>query len=379
MNKKVIAFLSLSFSCFASECGCLGPDNIIANAPLRPITCNGDFIATASVIYWSAHQDGMKVVINNDVGVPVINPTLVEIQELNNLTKAKYEGRGTKWDFGYQFGIGYNSACDGWNINFVWTHFQPLTVNSVEASVDQNQTLVTLWSDFAAAQGSITFGRFFETNWKLNLDILDLTLGRSFWASRRFSMQPYIGLRLVNIRQDYKIEQLGGSWSPRTNPDQIPLTNLVHLDNDYRGIGLKAGLMNIWHIGCGWGIYGDASGSIIYGTFSIKHDEENRTGIAPYTKNKILEVKNHFHASRAILDYALGVEYSARFADSAYGVTGRLGWEERLFFHQNQLWRINRIGNIAGIANDPTGENIFSQTRGTLDTSGITLNLILEF
>ncbi len=379
MNKKILALIAASIRCFADDCDCLGPENIISNPPLKPVTCNGDFSITVSAFYWSAHQDGMDYAINNQVGIPVINPTLSELQQLNQLNEATYQKGSSKWEFGYKFGVGYNSPCDGWNVELLWTHFQPFATTSVEASVDDNQALITLWSDFAAAQGSITFGRFIEANWRLNLDLVDICLGRNFWASRRLSMQPYVGFRLANVKQDYEIEELGGSWSPRVNPDQNPFNNFVHLDNNFQGVGLKSGMDCAWHVGCGWAIFGEVAGSIIYGSFDVKHDEENRLGITPNTKNTIVKTKNHFRSSRSIIDSSIGVEYSARFSTSDYGVTARLGWDQHLFFNQNQLWRVNRIGNGAGVVNNGSGENTFYQRRGTLDTSGITLSLLIEF
>nr|NGX26567.1 hypothetical protein [Chlamydiota bacterium] len=46
------------------------------------------------------------------------------------------------------------------------------------------------------------------------------------------------------------------------------------------------------------------------------------------------------------------------------------------FFHQNQLWRVVRIGDTA---NAPSGQNVFHQRRGTLDTQGWTLALKFMF
>ncbi|NGX59823.1 MAG: hypothetical protein KR126chlam3_00980, partial [Chlamydiae bacterium] len=50
-----------------------------------------------------------------------------------------------------------------------------------------------------------------------------------------------------------------------------------------------------------------------------------------------------------------------------------------LFFHQNQLWRINRIGDTEATFPNNTGENVFFQRRGTLDTQGWTLKVQFQF
>ncbi|NGX36934.1 MAG: hypothetical protein K1000chlam2_00080 [Chlamydiae bacterium] len=50
-------------TCYADDCNrcyCLGPENIIANAPVNPRTCNGDLTITVAGLYWKARQDGME-------------------------------------------------------------------------------------------------------------------------------------------------------------------------------------------------------------------------------------------------------------------------------------------------------------------------------
>ncbi|NGX59174.1 MAG: hypothetical protein KR126chlam3_00321 [Chlamydiae bacterium] len=157
----------------------------------------------------------------------------------------------------------------------------------------------------------------------------------------------------------------------------------VDLDNDFKGVGLRAGFDTIWNFGCGWGLYGNLAASIVYGRFSLDHDEEIREASSPHNKIKILETEESFHASRAMLDFALGIQWASLFCDCQYGFTVQLGFEQHIFFHQNQLWRVNRIGDKPFDPTDafpnPSGENVFFQRRGNLDTKGWTLKVQFEF
>ncbi len=369
MQRFFIALLTFSSSfCFSYE--------TIANAPVNPKTCNGEWTFTASGFYWNAHQDGLAFAIRNQVAIPVINPLPPDIEEINNLIDDDLETPKSKWEFGFKFAVGYNTSCDGWDLDLIWTHFSPSSFTHVSAELEDNQTLITLWSAFAPAQGEINFARDIEVIWKLDLDFVDFELGRSYWVSKRLSLRPFVGLRYVSIKQDYDLEHKGGSWSPRMNPPQDPFTNEVHLDNTYKGIGLRSGLNGVWNLECGWALYCDLSGNIIYGRFDVFHDENNRLAISPHTKTKLLDSRAHFRASRAIVDFALGIQWSALFCDCQYGVTAKLGWEQHLFFHQNQLWRVIRIGDEA---NGNRGENVYQQRRGNLDTEGWTLTLRFTF
>ena len=372
--------------CNADECKncyCLGPENYGVNAPVCPKTCNGDFIITVAGFYWNSHQDGMEYAINNNVVSPP-NPSgstsLADIQQLNNLIDAKYQTPDFKWDFGFKIGLGYCTTCDGWDFSVTWTWYRGKANGQVEAEPCDNQTLLPLWSAFANINGSTLYACDIEHNWRLRLNLIDLELGRNFWTSKYLSIRPHVGIRIAYIKQNFELVHKGGSWAAFIEPSaQDALNNDVDLDNDFHGVGVRAGLNSEWNFGCGWGLYANWAASIVYGRFSVDHDEENRQAIAPHNKIDILETHNSFRASRAILDLALGIQWSTMFCDCSYGFTGMIGWEHHLFFDQNQLWRVVRIGDIANALPNNTGENVFSERRGDLDTQGWTLTIKFEF
>jgi hypothetical protein len=167
------------------------------------------------------------------------------------------------------------------------------------------------------------------------------------------------------------------SWIALTAAGDAEIGN-VDLDNNFKGVGIHSGFNTNWHLGCGWALYGDLAASIIYGRFGLDHDERTRLVEAPFTKSKILETSDSFKASRAILDMDLGIQWSTMFCDCQYGFTVALGWEQHLFFHQNRMWRVVRENDILA-PGKPTGENDFSQRRGTLSTQGVTLTVQFEF
>jgi len=373
--------------CNADDCCttyCLGPDNYGVNAPTCPKTCNGDWNVTVAGFYWNAHQDGMEYAVDNHVTNPANQntpPTLEDIQQLNNVIDATYETPNFQWDFGFKAGIGYCSTCDGWDFNAQWTWYRGKANDHVEAELDDNHTLIALWSGFSPAQGSVLYATDIETHWKLELNLVDLELGRSFWTSKYLSIRPFIGLRVAYINQDWNIEHKGGSWAARATPDQDAFNNYVNIDNDYKGVGLRAGLDSDWNFGCGWSIYGNLAAAIVYGRFSIDHDEYNRRAITPHDKTTVVSIDESFRAARAMLDLGLGLQWSGMFCECQYGLTIALGWEQHMFFDQNQMWRINRIGDEvfqAGLPNN-TGENVFIQRRGDLDTQGVTLRVDFAF
>lgn len=361
--------------CFQSSCSpcfCLGPDNLQANPPVRPITCSGDFTLIAAATYWKAEQDGLEYGVLNSVPG---SDSLSGNPELNNLIQAEYIGPKFAWNAGFKLGVAYTSPLDGWDVNALWTGYSERLRGAVRGEESDNRALIPLWSSFQypnAGQASILYATEIRSLWKLDLNFLDIELGREYWASPVLSLRPHIGVRGAVIDQELNLHHKGGSF----NDDGLTLNynNEVELENDFKGVGARSGLDSFWNIGCGWGFFGSLATSILYGKFHIDHDEILRQALSPFSKAKLLETKESFRASRAALDLALGLQWKALICERKYGIALGLGWEQHLFFNQNQLWRVVRNGgvNSSGIFNN-SGDNIFHQRRGALSTQGWTL------
>ncbi len=373
-------------ACYAENCNhcyCLGPENYGVNAPVSPKTCNGDIVLTFAGFYWNAHQDGMEYAITNSVKGPGDEPAAITAYDnLNNLVDATYNTPNFQWDFGFKAGIGYASPCDGWDFGILWTWYHGRANDEIEAEASDNQTILPLWSAYAPIQGGVLYATDVETHWQLKLNLIDVELGRNFWTSKYLAMRPFVGVRLAYIDQSFEIKHRGGSWNANAPIGQQAFNGTVSLGNDYKGVGLRGGLNTVWHLGCGWGVYGDFALAILYGRFDFEQDETNRNAENAHEKAKIADAANSFRASRATADLALGVEWETMFCECKYGFNLRLGWEHHLFFDQNQMWRVVRIGDTrqtsTAVANN-TGENVFHERRGDLDTQGWTLRAQFAF
>ena len=125
-----------SATCYPDDCKrcyCLGPENILVNAPVCPRTCDGDISISVAGFYWNAHQDGMEYAIDNrvrnnivstSVNPPLPPPLLTITNEFNNIIDAEYLTPDFKWDWGFKLGLAYCSPCDGWDIGIYWTWYK---------------------------------------------------------------------------------------------------------------------------------------------------------------------------------------------------------------------------------------------------------------
>lgn len=324
-------------TCYPDDCRncyCLGPENIIANAPVKPVTCNGDWVVEVAGFYWKAQEDGLEYAIKNSV---IGSDGVTANREMNNLIESDFLTPNFAWDFGFKVGIGYNTTCDGWDIGVLWTRYSKGAHDTVCAEFDDNVTLLPIWSAFqspGAGNSPNLFATEIDTFWKLDLDLVDVELGRQFWTGHQFSIRPHVGLRFASLNQSYIITHRGGSWLNLGQGIQA-YNNYVDLDNDFKGVGLKLGLDSFWHFGCGWGLYGNFATSIIYGRFSLDHHENIRLAKTPFSKTRIYEAEESFRASRASIDLGFGIQWGGLFCDCKYGITVSLGWEHHLFFLQD--------------------------------------------
>jgi len=350
------------------RCHCLGPETFAVNAPVRPLTCNGDLFINISGFYWKANEDGLEYAIEND------NSAALIMGENNHiLVNSDFKSPNFDWEFGFKAGFGYNSPCDGWDIGLYWTRYDGRASSHIEAEDLDSQSILPIWSNlYAPTFGGISiFATDSKTDWKLQLNLIDIELGRESWNSRYLTLRPHVGIRLGYIDQDYDIIYSGGSWSD----SNILATGNVKLENDFKGVGLRGGLDSIWNLGCGWALYADFALSLMNGRFKIDHEESLRGTESPFNKDKLLETSNSFHSTKMIADFAFGLQWSSLICDCKYGLLVALGYEQHLFFDQNQLWR------IAIVQGNETEEfnNIYQQGRGDLSTQGWTLSAGFDF
>lgn len=358
-------------SCNADACcrmHCLGPEKYGVNAPVNPITCNGDFAITLAGLYWNSHQSALEYAINTQV----INTD----DERFYLIDAQYKSPEFKWDFGFKFGLGYNTTCDGWDVGVLWTRYDGKATSHNEAETSDNQTLLTLWSDNKLIDldpGEPSFAFDIDTQWKLSLNFVDIALGRKYWNSHRVALRPHIGLRISFVNQRFDIDHAGGVVT--TPFPQSPENNEVRLKNDFSGAGIRAGMDGEWNVGCGFAFFGNFALSLNNGRFKVHHDESSRAAVAPFDKTKLLETKSSFKATRLFSDLGLGVQYSTLLHNCDYGFTVALGWEQHLLLDMNQMWRVvPRQGSVSSEDN-----NIYHQRHGDLSTQGFTLTVVFDF
>lgn len=326
------------------------------------------------LLYWSVHEGGLEYAIKNQA--PIDNTLKYYLrlpQRGGSIQEAKQGWRG-----GCRVGLEYpirRLECSG---ALCWTHYDhDRTDRSVAA---QTQSLFALWLFPQPEVVQLVQSRSASMRWEIDYDMVTLEVIRPMTFGERFVMRPHWGVQGGWIRQratiDYEdlvgrpVQLVKREENGKTRTIKIRaipgIDNArVSLRNAFIGAGLTGGMGSDWTIGRGVRFYGDLATSLLCGRFCLLYREEDQLVASSV---EIADVWDQYCAVRAVLIAEVGLRWHAPFAER-YGVVVDLGWEEQLWFNQNQL---NHFV-------DPVERALFFKEHGDLSFSGLRVSAKVEF
>ncbi len=224
--------------------------------------------------------------------------------------------------WGYRLGMAYNLPHDGWDMAASWLHFGQTHHNNVTAPFFESLYPVRLNPAILSTELE-NFGTI-NSSWKLRLNQVDLGLGRDFSISRFFKLRPNFGLRYIQIHQHFNIDY----FQTGVTPDNFKQRQR----NLFWGIGPLFGLDTSWGLGKGWSLYANVDIAAVYGQVKAKNY------VLELTKAQLDSITNNkAYATRPMYDITLGVRYERNISQDKYHLGLNLGWEQHVYFAQNQL------------------------------------------
>jgi len=183
-------------------------------------------------------------------------------------------------------------------------------------------------------------------------------------ASKALSYRPFVGIRGAWLLQDYSTKVHGGDFA------EDPST-AFHAHNDYRGWGLRAGFNMLYHFCKSWALYGDISGSLLWGDF---HVNSKWRGNNPTTDvlETLFREKERFHRVRTNVEVGLGLMWETFFHKDKMHVSFAAGYELTQWFMQNQLRQFIGWGGIIS-------DSFNVPQSGDLGLQGLTVSGRLDF
>ena len=278
----------------------------------------------------------------------------IESDSTSTIKHGRVKNPDFSWDWGFRLGLGYKMPHDKWDVfvNYTYVH-----AHAERHHTNPDHVVFPLWGTSFGNTAPIIYADTAEARWHANLNMADLELGRNCNVSKWLAIRPFMGVRGLVINQNYQVNYKGGTFAPGDDDQN-------HLHNDFWGVGIRMGADTLWGLGCGFGIYGDGSASLLSGHFDV-HERE-RLEHAGLTK---MSVSRNFDNIVVAADIAMGLQWDLMFNDDRCHFGVKFGWEFDMFFDQNQLFNF-LSSTLPGSVNFKNDD---------LSFQGLTMGLRLDF
>lgn len=325
------------------------------------LSCPRDFYLQATFLLMQAYEDGLEFAVKQtNIREPGLANNRYPLED-GVIQGFSSDEHSTDWNFGFRIACGFYLNHDAWDLSAAWTYFR---INNDKSSTVNGGILLPLWLDPGIdVVGDVADGTnnniTSSARWTANLNSFDLRLGKPYHVSRYVILNPHFGMRFGWIEQDF-LSRNGGTY----RADQGTDTNVdMTADNDFWGVGARAGLDTEWHLGSGWFLFGNIAASMLYSFFDICQDVN-------FEQADRTELKHEFTAIVPNADIALGICWNKYFSKNRYLFALKAAYEFQAWFDQNRLMKF-----YEGTACNGIGE----VGKGNLYLSGFAFTAGLDF
>lgn len=310
----------------------------------RPQLDNYRLYVSGDALYWKAFEGGK------------------DYADVANAISPPMEGTTKRVDFdwapGFRAAIGYRTAHDGWDLVGHYTWFFDKGHSDVEAPPSEGASphggVTSLFYTFADNHGLIA-----ESWADVHFQEGDLSLQKSYFLSRQFSLAWTAALRSVWINQSAK----DFSYSPRAG-GQLSRTLELNGKNDFWGIGPKMGFATTWFIDRNWHFFGSFAGSLLYSEFDVRiKTEENGFDPPKYFKADLHQISPTVQAS-------IGMGWEMNFLCDHYHIALNVAYETQYWWRQNQFFSYLPASGTS---------IILKRLSDDLGFHGLTINALFDF
>lgn len=250
--------------------------------------------------------------------------------QVSNFDYGQLEGKVLSPHFkfapGFKIGTGMDLQHDGWDGYAQYTYlYQPTFSTSKSFDYDLGYSSLMLPFVQNPVEGTLTALSLMDiASWrKSQFNILDLEAGRNFFISKKLTLRPHIGMKLATLFEKTRIIYIPAGT--------IKSAKLL-LQQNLSGIGARTGIDTLWHITRGFGFYGDAAFTALWGSFhNIFNNRLRYTG-----KYKYQYFTKKTQDILPVFEIGIGLTYMTWFANERYQLYAKAGWEEQIWLSYNK-------------------------------------------
>jgi hypothetical protein len=329
------------------------------------LACPRDFYFHADFLAMQPMEQGLDYAIRND-STTVNN--LVQGGDVIGFSDDHSNSWG--WDLGFKIGIGAFLNHDAWKLDaeWMWLHVHEKSSLNLPAGTN-NEWLIPLW--LPANVQSVLTGKNNSADWQALYNTVDVSLGHPYHISRYLVADPFIGLRFGFIEQDYivRYSRAYTAYAGDTSAavESINVTN----DNDYWGVGARAGLNTEWNLGAGVKLFGKFAASLLYGKFNVKQKTD-------LTTTNDAQADHEFYQILPNMDLAIGAAYGTFLSKRKYLMTISVAYEFHHWWQQNNMRQFNTKTANVGATTLFTGYST-PVARGDFSLGGLDVAVRFDF
>ncbi|NGX40421.1 MAG: hypothetical protein KR126chlam4_00243 [Candidatus Anoxychlamydiales bacterium] len=281
------------------------------NAPGRINICGGikSFI-TADFIYFEEFSDQL------DLGtVNITSPTPQEFEIL------KFK---TDYQPGFKVGVGTYFKRNDWDLFAQYTRLHK-TKNTLFDPSSKTGTFNTSWFHTNVSQFTLsTITTDIKSTWKIDLDKIDLELGKSYYLGKNLIARPFISLSGHRLDQRYDLSltttQLYSSSSK----------------NDSWSIGPRIGFSTNWILYKRFNFFGHVALSLLFAENEISGSGDEN--LVTYNVKKVDE-----NTLRNVEEFKLGFGWGSYFTHDKWHFNLSAAYEAQRYSHTNYMSYASQI------------------------------------
>lgn len=311
------------------------------------------------ILAWKAQVGGLDwVIIFNQASYPLSG----QMKSLN-----------FKWNWGARVGLTRYFGNDDWDLSVYYTNFTASHGAKVLSNFNSLDNLTG-----SVATGSTT-GNF---KGKINLNQIDLTLGKKYFISSKFSYHPAASLTALFLKQRY---DLITSNTINALSTSIPIAGSLNTDliDECKTfvIGPKIGLDIFYYLCRGFTLNAGISGALLEGYFKVYHNEKLNS--APTNDTPLVVSENINAPLHRFSPYArlfIGLGYHKEFMEGKRTLDLALKWEMNEYFRMNQtLQTISSFPSAPSFAPGDQVRTSYSRYSEDLGFNGVTIEVKIGF
>lgn len=292
-------------------------------------------------LYWQANEEFLEVAFtsphafrNNICGISSTGGNVVDIGS-NSRSDGTHIRGSSNFRPAFSLGAAWALPChDNWDIFANYTRFHSDVTSHLSAPHDGFLYARFIHPNLISNNSASSI----RAKWELDLDYIDLGIGRRSYFGTQFIVEPFFAIKVAWINQKMKEHITLNAASPSGFPSTIHLKT-DNVSNAW-GIGPRLGVEGSWYLNCNFSLIGRVAADILFTHYRLWLRQIAKDDTTVYVFNS-----NRFNYLRPELDMYVGLSYE--WYRSCAGYHLEVGYDFQVWWNQNMIRWYNDITYIS--------------------------------